>query len=549
MSATQRLLGKARLRLGAADFGKRVRVTLLVAAGVALIGILLSRLLAFLPGHWFSPVTFAAMAAGAVGLAALLARRPAMGVVARAVDARAKTKELFLTAALIQGAPGEYHDVVVQQAEARAQGLQARSLVPLSWLPGLRDVAVASALVAAAYLWLPQLDPFRMDQRRQETVKKEQRLEELKKITVAREQELQEKSVALSEQVELALNKLDKTLKEAKPEQKQENAKKLNEEAQDFSELWKKLSEQLPKNASEQFENAAQAFGDTKQQQELKEAIAKLKEGDAKPLQQALEKMREQMQELAKQEPGPEQKKQMEALAREIAKMSEQLRQQLGEKGMNEALQRALEQMEMAQLKELAKNALDAANQSLGLSEKELERMAEMFKDMKNVQDALKNLQAAKQLNENGGLDGKDAQGAGAQSQADYEKLFQKLLAERGGQNGQGQGGRGQRGQGRGKSGNNPGVGQGGTVGEDPSAKTALKDEKDKTQIGAGKLLMQWKEEGVGEIGNRGGDYQAAVRAIKEGVAEAIRNEQIPPGYHSAIQKYFDRLPAEVPKK
>ena len=549
MSATQRLLRKARLRLGAADFGKKIRAILLVAAGLALAGILLSRLLGFLPARWFTPVTFAALAAGAVVLAGLLARRPAVGAVARVVDARAKTKELFLTAALIEGAPGEYHDVVVEQAEARAKGLEARSLVAWNWLPGLRDVVVASAVVAAAYLWLPQLDPFRMDQRRQEAVKKEQRLEELKKITIAREKELQEKSVAISEQVELALNKLDKTLKEAKPEQKQENAKKLNEEAQDFSELWKKLSEQLPKNASEQFENAAQAFGDTKQQQGLKEAIAKLKEGDAKPLQQALEKMRAQMQELAKQEPGPEQKKQMEALAREIAKMSEQLRQQLGEKGMNEALQRALEQMDLAQLKELAKDALDAANQSLGLSEKELERMAEMFKDMQNVQDALKNLQAAKQLNENGGLDGKDAQGAGAQSQADYEKLFQKLLAERGGANGQGGQGQGQGQGGQGKSGNNPGVGQGGTVGEDPSAKTALKDEKSKSQIGAGKLLMQWKEEGVGEIGDRGGDYQAAVRAIKDGVAEAIRNEQIPPGYHSAIQKYFDRLPAEAPKK
>jgi hypothetical protein len=86
-------------------------------------------------------------------------------------------------------------------------------------------------------------------------------------------------------------------------------------------------------------------------------------------------------------------------------------------------------------------------------------------------------------------------------------------------------------------------------MGEDPTAKTGLKDEKEKSQIGAGKLLMQWKDEGVGEVGNRSAEYQAAVRAIKDGVAEAIRNEQIPPGYHSAIQKYFDRLPAEPPQK
>ena len=64
--------------------------------------------------------------------------------------------------------------------------------------------------------------------------------------------------------------------------------------------------------------------------------------------------------------------------------------------------------------------------------------------------------------------------------------------------------------------------------------------------MGAGKLLMQWKEEGKGETGQKADDYQAAVRSVKEGVAEAIRNERIPPGYHGAIQKYFDRLPEKT---
>jgi hypothetical protein len=30
---------------------------------------------------------------------------------------------------------------------------------------------------------------------------------------------------------------------------------------------------------------------------------------------------------------------------------------------------------------------------------------------------------------------------------------------------------------------------------------------------------------------------------VKQGVSEAIRNERVPPGYHGAIQKYFDNLP------
>ena len=98
---------------------------------------------------------------------------------------------------------------------------------------------------------------------------------------------------------------------------------------------------------------------------------------------------------------------------------------------------------------------------------------------------------------------------------------------------------------GRGKAGKNPGIGNGGTVGEDDSTKSDFKKGKAKTQLGAGKLLMEWKEEGVGDTGSKAGDYNAAVTAVKQGVAEAIRNERVPPGYHGAIQKYFDALPVK----
>jgi hypothetical protein len=35
---------------------------------------------------------------------------------------------------------------------------------------------------------------------------------------------------------------------------------------------------------------------------------------------------------------------------------------------------------------------------------------------------------------------------------------------------------------------------------------------------------------------------------VKQSVAEAIRNEQVPPGYHGTIQKYFDKLPENAGK-
>ena len=81
---------------------------------------------------------------------------------------------------------------------------------------------------------------------------------------------MKEKGKILNEHVEQALAKLDKTLKDMKPEERELNAKKLNEEAQDFSELWKRRSNRIPKSALESMEKAAQSFGDAKDKMAMK---------------------------------------------------------------------------------------------------------------------------------------------------------------------------------------------------------------------------------------------------------------------------------------
>jgi HAMP domain-containing protein len=413
-------------------------------------------------------------------------------------------------------------------------------------MPAARNAALALAALTAGVLWLPKLDPFRMDEKRKELAKQEARLAETKKITAIRREELKEKAGALNEQVEQALAQLGKTFKEAKPQERELNAKKLNEEAQDFSELWKKVAAQMPRDALEQ---AAQQFGDSQQRQAMKELLDKLRKGDAEALKQAMEKLSKQMEQIARQPDGAEKKQQLEKLAKELGQMANQLREQLGDKALNEALARAAEQLGMAKDKGNSKDALDAANESLNLGKDEAQRLAEMFKDAQNLEDALKNLAAAKQLNQLGKLDGKDAQDADAQSQQDYQKLYDEAmrrLAEAGDGDGDGDGqGKGKGG--RGKAGPNPGIGNGGTLGEDDSTKSGFKKEKDKIQLGAGKLLMEWKEDGGGETGRKSGDYNEAIRTVRQGVAEAIRNERVPPGYHGAIQKYFDKLPEKKP--
>jgi hypothetical protein len=544
--ATDRLLRAAAMRMRAANFGKALHIATLVIAGLAFLALLCARLLALLPNAWFTADKLCLVPAVAGLAALLLLRRPASVNVARAVDERSQSKELFLTASLIGQASGDYREIVLSQAEERATQLRAAQLFPLNWMHGARNVALALAALVAAALWLPKLDPFKMDDKRQALTKQEARLAETKKITAIRKEELKEKGGTPGEQVDQALAKLDRTLKEVKPREHELNAKKLNEEAQDFSELWKKVAAQVPKDA---LERAAQQFGDTQQRQAMKDLLDKLKKGDAEGLKQAMEKLRQQMERIARQPDGAAKSEQLEQLAKELGQMANQLREQLGDKALNEALARAAEQLGMAKGKGLSKEALDAANESLNLSKEEAQRLAEMFKDMENLEDALKNLAAAKQLNEQGKLDGKDAQNAGAQSQQDYQKLYDELMrkmAEAG--EGQGEGqvpGQG----GKGKAGPNPGIGKGGTTGEDDTTKTGFNKEKDKIQLGAGKLLMEWKEEGVGETGRKASDYNDAIRAVKQGVAEAIRNERVPPGYHGAIQKYFDNLPEKKPMR
>jgi len=531
-NATARLLRSAATRMQTAAFGRRLYVAALILSALVLVALLCARLLALLPNAWFTPLTLGAIPALALVTAAILLRKPVPAQVARTVDERAQSKELFLTAALIEQSPGEYRDIVLTQAEERAHQLKPARLFPLNWMPGARNVALAFAALVAGVLWLPKFDPFKMDEKRQELTKQEARLAETKKITAIRKEELKEKGAALTEQMDQALAKLDKILKEAKPQERELNAKRLNEEAQDFSELWKKVAAQVPKDA---LDKAAQQFGDSQQRQAMKDLLDKLKKGDPEGLKQAMEKLRQQMQEIAKMPDGAAKKEQLEKLAKELGQLANQLREQLGDKALSEALARAAEQLDLSKLNGLSKDALDAANQSLSLSQDELKRLSEMFKDAQNLEDALKNLAAAKQLNEQGKLDGKDAQNACAKCQQDYQKLYDQLmrqLAEAG--NG-------------GKSGPNRGTATGGTVGEDDSTTSGFKKEKATTQLGAGKLLMEWKEEGVGDTGTKAGDYNEAVRAVKQGVSEAIRNERVPPGYHGAIQKYFDNLPEKKP--
>ncbi len=87
-----------------------------------------------------------------------------------------------------------------------------------------------------------------------------------------------------------------------------------------------------------------------------------------------------------------------------------------------------------------------------------------------------------------------------------------------------------------------PGIGRGGKAPEKPEEKTDFKTERSRSAYTAGKILLQWKTKEMSDAGSVKGDYRAKLDAVKQGVSEAILQEQVPPGYHDAIKRYFDSL-------
>ena len=87
-----------------------------------------------------------------------------------------------------------------------------------------------------------------------------------------------------------------------------------------------------------------------------------------------------------------------------------------------------------------------------------------------------------------------------------------------------------------------PGIGRGGKAPEKPEEKTDFTPERSRSAYKAGKILLQWKTRQVSDPGTVRENYQRQVQAVKQGVSEAILQEQVPPGYHEAIKKYFDSL-------
>ncbi len=458
-------------------------------------------------------------------------------------------EDLYLTLAQLASSAGEYQPLVIQSAEQRASQISPQKVVEYrfrNWKPlwvWLTATAIPNLMLilAALMFFIPQLDPFGVVQAAQRTEQRKERLAETRKATqlqleAVRAKEEQDAEGTATDQ---AIQDLKTAFNAMKPHEPKENQKTLMNEQRKLGELWRQLSAEKLKDLLQQNSMSEQAFGNTDEEllrkwtKELQQGNSAGVESEMKQAMKDLEELKDQLQRLSKAE-TPEDKQAAEQKAAELERqMKERLDKlnQLAEKKLNSkqlaaALQRAMQQLDAATDPETMQEALDGLKESLELGELELKEIAQSAEDLKQLEEALKTLQMAKKLNGEEKLDGEQCQKC--KSMQEYEELYRQLLAQMGGEDGEGLGNRGQ--------------GKGGKAPEDDSVDSDFNTEYAKSQVQAGKVLMSLKTQGEGEQGDAVKDYRTLINKVKQGVSEAILLEQIPPGYHESIKSYFDAL-------
>lgn len=538
------LLTRVLMRMRLASAGRWFSLALLWLAGAYALGLFLARGLGVIPDLFTLP-SLLLIPVGALLVAVLAHRRPSAQEAARAVDQSTGAKDLFLTATMLERAPGEFKPLVMQEVQDKAVSVNPVAVVPFNPWPRTGQAITALAALAVAALWLPQFDPFGRYEMRQKEIEKRQRLEESMKITETRAAELQKKQpdAENSREVAIAMEELKQAFAQMRPEEQKANLQRLNEEQKEIGKMWEKSAEERLRDGANP-SSADQKFG-SQQSEKSKTMEEDLRNGKT----DSLQKEAQELQDLAKkmaQEKDPatreEMRKQME---NRLNQMAEALSKSASNPAVKEAISRAAQQLAAAGNEELAKEAAEAAAQSMQLTEQELKELAQTMRDAKALEQALKAIQSAKQANAGKCLDG--SQCKPGQSMEDYAHQFSKMC--KGGGDGQGQ----QANKGPGNPLGLPkppgpksltggkGIGDGSTREENP-VEVGFKAEKSESAMTAGKMLMEWKNKGVSDADKSKKEYAQQVQEIKRGVSEAILQEEIPPGYHDAIKKYFDKM-------
>lgn len=544
------LLNRVQARLRTVSFARSLHRWTLGGLILACVAVLVVRLTGLLPPERQRPewlLVFPAMTALA---AWLFHRRVERTAAARAVDQYAKTHDLFLTLATLSSSAGEYQPLVEHSAAAAATRIAPAEVVPFKVQ---RPVGIQACVLCILVLlvWLiPTLDPFGKVEAATKVQKQKKEIEVIRKVVKTRDEELKSVvQVAEERESKIAerIQELMGALRKMKPAETKPNSQVLQTNRQSLNELWKNVSnEELREMLSQSISD--QQFGGSRAQK-MNEWLKQLQEGNADQLQQQLDQAQETMESMLEAKTAEERQKLASQLRKQLQDLKKFSSEKAGSKDLENALSQALKSLEAAagQQKngegenrnaeseqgedEMSQEAQQALKESLELSKKELQEIARSAKDMKQLEEALKTLQQAEKLNKEGQLDGEQCENCNSIS--DYAEMYKQMMA------------------GRGTNGEAERDSPGAIQEEDDSDPEGYKDEKSKSQIQAGKVLLSIKtREAATEKDFDPEDlkrYESTVTEIKAGVQAAIENEQIPPGYVDGIKNYFDNL--ETPSK
>jgi hypothetical protein len=540
---TGKLLRRAARRLFLIRISSRFRICLMVTAGLYGVLLVMARLLALIPDQ-FSAGSLLLPLATALVLAPVLTRRPTAEQTARLVDHQVQTADLFLTTVRIEQSLGAYRPVVVAQAEVVAPTVDCRQVAPFTWRRKALHVAMVMALLVTAVVLLPSLDPWGKAEARAQLQSLAQELEESRQLTRSRTEVLvrQEARAAVSPAVRRAMEQLLQTLGSLRTSQSESNDTRLRAQQEQIGQLWRKAGERqlAPRSGGRSFSRQQLGAGLSEQTWEWQRELAR---GSSNGIEEELSQLRKLSRQLAG-ESDPDRRRQLqEELQQRLQRLSRLLEEELRSQPTGEAMQRARQSLTMSGIEGLSAEALTGLQESLELVGVELEAAMQELRDLQALEEALQALQMARRLDQQGRLSSGPGESAQSRSLRDYSRLYQRLLADGtcqvcGRGDCPGAGGGLCSGGGTGGTGS----GQGGRPPEDDSLRTGFQPEQSRSTMTAGAVLLQWQSRGVSAPGQALQTYQEAIRRVRQGASEAVLTEQVPPGYHEAIRRYFETI-------
>lgn len=539
---SQMLLNRVSWRLYFVKLARHTFGWFVALASVYAALFLASRLGGLLPDVFEYP-TLWAIPGGAVLLGLLTARRPDLQISARQADTRQGTKDLFLTLTMLDGSAGEYKPLVARDAERRATNLKPETIVPfeLEQPAVIRGLSMPATigLLALGIMFIPQLDPFGHKAAAKEKEQLAHRIESSRAATETLREELKRKGDLEnenSEEVAEAIEKLQADFQRMKPNARVPNAERLVQQQRALGEHWRKLNAEQLRDLLRNTD-LDQRFGG-KDADQLRQWQRELMQGSSESMEQELEEIKEALEELSKIEDPMERTEAMRKVEKRMRELAEFASKQAGSPQLQAAIENALnamEAMENSESKELSQQALETMKESMEVAQMECKQLAQAARDMESLEEAMRLISMAKQLNNEDMLDGEACEKC--QGLSDYAELYEQMMAAMGESDAEG------------GAFNGPGIGEGGEAPEDDTIETDFVDERSHSAVQQGKVLLSMKTKGMSDSGEAVHQYRAAMEDIAQGVSEAIEQEQIPPGYHQAIQSYFDAIKADEPKE